>query len=136
AIFDAATDWSNLVHRPTQAHRAVTTDTTIRRSQTGDSARRRWRHDRAKGFSADRETDQARGGRRCRTRRRTARAVSIFVRVLRIAVDTAEPFRALRQCAHRKFRDQNCSRITQTLDYRRVVIADLIPIKLGAPGRL
>src|SRR5207302_9561335 len=64
AIFDAATDWSNLVHRPTEAHRAVTTDTTIRRSQTGDSARRRWRHDRTKRLSADRETDQARGGRR------------------------------------------------------------------------
>ena len=39
AIFDAATDRSNLIHRPTQTHGSVATDTAIGRAQTGHAAR-------------------------------------------------------------------------------------------------
>ena len=64
AISGRATDWPQLVERPTQSHRAVTRDCAVGRTQSSNAAVSRRRDDRAGSFRADTDRNERRR-RRC-----------------------------------------------------------------------
>jgi hypothetical protein len=138
AVIGGQRERPELVERPAERHRAVTTHGAVRRTQAGDAAERARREDRSRGFAADCEGDESSGDRGAGTARRSAgpeleiprRAARTGER--RVGVVVAE---AARKLDHRQFRDEHRAGVREPLDDRRVVVEDLIAIGLGAPRR-
>src|SRR5206468_4299457 len=98
----------------------------------GNAALRGRRDNRTERFSADGESHQTGGGGRRRSGRRSARTLLHIPGILGAAL---KPNIALRERAHAQLCEQDRARLLQPLDDRRVVIENLILVRVGAPSR-
>ena len=117
AIFHGAANRPQLVHRPAQRHGPGSRHHAKARPQTGIPTARRRRRDRAQRLRSDRKSNAPRSYRASRAGRRPARSLLWIPRVPR---SSAKPLVAHRQRTQRELRDQNRSRLIQTLHHGRV----------------
>ena len=137
AVPGGPSQWSELVHRPGQCHRAVATDQPVRRPEARDATVCRGRENRTRGFGSDRERHETGGDRGAGAARRAAAPVIRIPRRLarsrerRIRLVVAH---AAGELDHRELRNQDSARGAEAFDHRRVVAELLLAVRLGAPG--
>ncbi len=108
----------DLVERAAGRHHAGATHASERRPQPDEAAADGGREDRSAGVGADRKSDEPRGGRGARTRRRSARPL---LQVPRIVRPSAGPLIAKGELARCQLGDEHGPRRRQPLHDRRIV---------------
>src|SRR3569832_174504 len=110
-VFDAAGHGAEFVERPAEGHRTGAGNTSIGRTQSGDTAAHARAHVAAAGFTADRESLEC-GGRGCTWA--GARTRGAFLEYPRIHGLPAEPHVVERARAHAELRDENGTGVVQS----------------------
>src|SRR5262249_17375958 len=129
--------WADLVHREGQSHCAIARHAAISGTKAADSAEGRRTDDRAPRLRADGESGEARSDDGAGTGGRTASPALGVPGIFRFALQRGGGVaiaHAAGQLDHRSFADQDGTDAVEMFDDSRVIVEDLIRVRLRAPG--